>query len=144
MDWLRSQTRRDQRKAQSQHAHNPEPAGTGLDKIVWYKEPQLRQLYLLSTFLLVASATTGYDGMLVNTSQQMDRWKSYFPEHNNANKLGILINMYNIGSITSFFIVPYMADRFGRKFTIAIGCAFMVTGAFVGAFSNGYNSKWRP
>jgi hypothetical protein len=42
--------------------------------------------------------------MLINTSQQIALWGEYFPEHSNANKLGILINMFNIGSIISFFI----------------------------------------
>jgi hypothetical protein len=43
--------------------------------------------------------------MLVNTSQQMDTWKKYFsPEIENPDMLGLLINMFNIGSILSFFI----------------------------------------
>jgi sugar porter (SP) family MFS transporter len=108
------------------------------EKVTWYKEPHLRKLYFLSLFLLIASATTGYDGMMVNTSQQMDNWKEYFPEHKDENKLGILINMYNIGSIISFFIVPYMADLLGRKPTIMIGCVIMITGAMISAFCNGY------
>lgn len=124
-----------------QQAQRAQAEAPDFEKVTWYKEPHLRQLYFLSIFLLVGSATTGYDGMMVNTSQQMDRWKAYFPEYEDANKLGILINMYNIGSILSFFIVPYMADAFGRKTTIMIGCIIMVTGAFVGAFSNGYDSK---
>ena len=41
--------------------------------------------------------------MLINTSQQIDLWGKFFPETNDANKLGILINMFNIGSIISFF-----------------------------------------
>ncbi|KAM5342786.1 hypothetical protein ACJ41O_013752 [Fusarium nematophilum] len=107
-------------------------------KVIWYKEPHLRKLYILSIFLLVASATTGYDGMMVNTSQQMDNWKTYFPEVANESKLGILINMYNIGSIVSFFITPYMADGLGRKPTIVIGCVIMIAGAWISAFCNGY------
>ncbi|KPM43272.1 hypothetical protein AK830_g3230 [Neonectria ditissima] len=108
------------------------------EKVTWYKEPHLRNLYILSIFLLVASATTGYDGMMVNTSQQMSKWEDYFPEHENNNKLGILINMYNIGSIVSYFIVPYMADNLGRKPTIMLGCVIMIAGAFISAFCNGY------
>ncbi|CAM1501372.1 Fc.00g105340.m01.CDS01 [Cosmosporella sp. VM-42] len=108
------------------------------EKVTWYKEPHLRKLYFMCIFLLVASATTGYDGMMVNTSQQMNKWKAYFPEYKDTNKLGILINMYNIGSILSFFIVPYMADTFGRKLTIMTGCCFMLLGAMLGAFCNGY------
>ncbi|KAI8686617.1 hypothetical protein NCS56_00322000 [Fusarium sp. Ph1] len=107
-------------------------------KVTWYKEPHLRNLYCLIIFLLIASATTGYDGMMVNTSQQMDRWKEYFPEHENESKLGILINMYNIGSIVSFFITPYLADNLGRKPTIMIGCVIMIAGSFISAFCNGY------
>ncbi|RSL99642.1 hypothetical protein CDV31_012107 [Fusarium ambrosium] len=107
-------------------------------KVTWYKEPHLRNLYCLIIFLLIASATTGYDGMMVNTSQQMDRWKEYFPEHDNESKLGILINMYNIGSIVSFFITPYMADNLGRKPTIITGCVIMIAGSFISAFCNGY------
>lgn len=112
------------------------------EKVTWYKEPHLRKLYFMSIFLLVGSATTGYDGMLLNTSQQMDFWKEYFPEYTNAHKLGILINMYNIGSILSFFITPYCADRFGRKPTIMAGCVLMIVGAMVTTFSTGYSSKF--
>jgi sugar porter (SP) family MFS transporter len=109
------------------------------EKVIWYREPHLRKLYILTIFLLVASATTGYDGMMVNTSQQMDRWAQYFPETQNAHYLGILINMYNIGSIVSFFFVPYMADHFGRKPTIMIGCVIMIVGSMISAFCNGYD-----
>jgi hypothetical protein len=51
--------------------------------------------------------------MLVNTSQQIDRWKAYFPmtqagpgksQEVADSWLGLLVNMFNIGSIISFFI----------------------------------------
>ena len=43
--------------------------------------------------------------MLVNTSQQMDSWKAFFsPEVKSDNMLGLLINMFAIGSIISFFM----------------------------------------
>lgn len=108
------------------------------EKVTWYREPHLRKLYFLSIFLLVGSATTGFDGMMVNTSQQMDKWKKFFPEYENENKLGILINMYSIGSIVSYFITPYSADTLGRKPTIFVGCILMVAGSWISAFCNGY------
>ncbi|KAF4595725.1 hypothetical protein GQ602_001338 [Ophiocordyceps camponoti-floridani] len=109
-----------------------------LETVVWYREPHLRKLYFLCLFLLIGSATTGFDGMLQNTSQQMDAWKAFFPEYVDANKLGILINMYNVGSITSFFASSYMADVLGRKPTIMVGCVIMIAGSCVTALSNGY------
>ncbi|KAJ6438127.1 MFS hexose transporter [Purpureocillium lavendulum] len=108
------------------------------EKVNWYREPHLRRLYFLSFFLLIGSATTGFDGMLQNTSQQMDYWKTYIPEYNDANKLGILINMYNIGSIISYFISPYVADRLGRRPAIMAGCVFMIIGACITGAANGY------
>ncbi|KAK1964407.1 general substrate transporter [Colletotrichum sublineola] len=109
------------------------------EKVYWTKEPHLRKLYFSTIFLMVASATSGYDGMLVNTSQQMQRWKDYFGDGvSDNNKLGILINMFNIGSIISFFITPYVADTYGRKMAIISGCCFMVVGGCITAFCNGW------
>lgn len=36
---------------------------------------------------------------------------------------------------------PYVADHYGRKVAIVIGCLFMVLGGCLTAFCNGYNSK---
>lgn len=52
--------------------------------------------------------------MLVNTSQQIDLWTKFFPEadpHNamGTQYLGLLVNMFSIGSIISFF-VTYVAS----------------------------------
>jgi MFS family permease len=121
------------------------------EKVNWRKEPHLRKLYIMTIFLLIASATTGYDGMLANTCQQMDLFKRYFsnvfiwdPEtetyRQDENLLGIMINMFNIGSIISFFFTPYAADIFGRKPTIMAGCLIMILGACISAFTNGYGS----
>lgn len=113
------------------------------EKVSWTKEPHLRKLYMYALVLMVASATTGYDGMLVNVSQQIERWGDYFGEDvADANKLGILVNMFNIGSIISFFITPYVADHYGRKTAIMIGCSFMIVGGCLTAFCNGYGSKF--
>ncbi|KAI0602043.1 hexose transporter [Biscogniauxia sp. FL1348] len=117
------------------------------ERVSWTREPHLRKLYAMACVLMIASATTGYDGMLVNTSQQIDRWKQFFPETqagpDNSQEvadswLGLLVNMFNIGSVLSFFITPYVADHWGRKTSIAIGCAFMIAGGCISAFCNGY------
>jgi hypothetical protein len=42
--------------------------------------------------------------MMMSSSQQMDRWDKYF-DSPKGNRLGIMNNAYNIGSIISFFIV---------------------------------------
>lgn len=87
--------------------------GPQFEKVHWTREPHLRKLYAWAVILTLGSVTTGYDGMLVNTSQQIDRWKEYFPRTqvgpNNPQAvadswLGLLVNIFNIGSVISFFI----------------------------------------
>lgn len=138
-------------------------AAPKFEYVNWRQEPHLRKLYLMSFFLLIGAATTGYDGMLSNTCQQMNTFKSFFSrEHlgeqggvfiwhedtktwsTNSNRLGIMINMFNIGSIVAFFITPYSADRWGRKIVIMIGCVLMIIGSFISAFTNGYGSRFPP
>ncbi len=80
------------------------------EHVVWYKDPGLRKLYLVSCFgLMVASATTGYDGSLLNTVEQFDYWENYFDhvgtDPSQSSRLGLLTNMFTIGSIVSMFIV---------------------------------------
>ncbi|RYP79270.1 hypothetical protein DL769_003050 [Monosporascus sp. CRB-8-3] len=117
------------------------------ERVYWMKEPHLRKLYAWACVLMIASATTGFDAMLVNTSQQIDRWKEYFPMTQEGpdnpqevadSWLGLMVNLFNIGSIVSFFITPYVADHFGRKAAITYGCIFMIAGGCVSAFCNGY------
>jgi len=42
----------------------------------WYKQPELRKLYLMMPFLFLGSTTLGYDGSLLNGLQTMPAWKS--------------------------------------------------------------------
>lgn len=111
-------------------------------KVVWYREPHLRKLYAMSLVLMIASSTTGYDGSLINTSQQIQLWEDFFgPDIADNNKLGILVNMFNIGSIVSFCITPFVTDHYGRKPAIVAGCVLMVSGGCLTAFCNGYPSR---
>jgi len=107
------------------------------ERVVWHKLPNMRKLFFHCSVLCIASATTGFDGMMMNSSQQMDRWQNYF-EHPTSNRLGLMNNAYNIGSIISFFIVPFMTQWIGRKIPIMTGCAIMVVGSLVSCFSTNW------
>lgn len=43
-------------------------------------------------------------------------------------------------STHNFLYSPYMADRWGRKLPIIIGCLLMIMGGFLGAFCKDYGS----
>jgi len=113
------------------------------ERVQWTKDPALRKLYFYCIFgLMVASATTGYDGSLFNNMQQFDTFEAYFnkigTDKSQQNMLGLLTNAFTIGSIVSMFIVPPITDRYGRKPSIIIGCLFMVLGGFLTTFCNGF------
>ncbi|CAI4217423.1 unnamed protein product [Parascedosporium putredinis] len=80
------------------------------ERVNWRQEPHLKKLYFMSIFLLIASATTGYDGMLANTAQQMDKFKRYFSAENGKQ----------------------------NDPTIMLGCVIMIVGGIVSAVCNGY------
>jgi sugar porter (SP) family MFS transporter len=107
------------------------------EKVTWYKDRNLRRLYFWCSVLCIASATTGYDGMMLNTVQALNSWETYF-KNPAGSKLGFMNATYQIGNLIGFPVVPYMADWWGRRAPIAAGCVLMILGGFIGAFCNGY------
>lgn len=106
------------------------------ERVQWTKDPGLRKLYFYAFVLCIASATTGYDGMFFGSVQNFDTWNAYFHKPQGS-MLGLLGALYQIGSLCSIPLVPIIADRWGRKIPIAIGCVIMTVGAVLqGACQN--------
>ncbi|KAJ7671970.1 general substrate transporter [Mycena olivaceomarginata] len=107
-----------------------------LPNVNWRKDPGLRKLYFYAAIICVASATTGYDGSMLNNIRILPQWNDYFDNPQGSN-LGFLTALYSIGSIASLPIVPFIADRFGRKVAIIGGCILMIIAAGIqGASQN--------
>lgn len=70
----------------------------------------------------------------------MNQWQSYFNNPGGA-QLGLIVAMLDIGSIASFWMIPFFADNYGRKTPILIGNVIEITGALLSAFANGQGSK---
>ena len=54
---------------------SPPPAHPLEDERPWYKQPELRKLYLMMPLLFLGSTTLGYDGSLLNGLQTMPAWQ---------------------------------------------------------------------
>jgi len=111
-------------------------AAPDIPKVSWSKSKGMRALYFYCVILCVCSATTGFDGSLMNTSQILDSWQETMGHPTQA-VLGRLSAMYSIGSIVSLPIVPFVSDRFGRKTPITAGCIIMIVAAAVQASAHG-------
>jgi MFS family permease len=67
---------------------------------------------------------------MLNNLRMLDPFKQYFGDPQGI-QLGLLTALYSIGAIASLPVTPFIADHFGRKAAIALGCIVMVVGASV-------------
>ncbi|OAK94160.1 general substrate transporter [Phaeosphaeriaceae sp. SRC1lsM3a] len=88
------------------------------DQRPWYRQPELRKLYLMMPFLFLGSTTLGYDGSLLNGLQTMPAWKDSFP---------------GFGGFAVLLFTPYIADYLGRRHGTAIGCLLVILGSIIQA-----------
>ncbi|KAL2846430.1 general substrate transporter [Aspergillus pseudoustus] len=121
------------------------------DRTPWYKKPNLRILYLiLFPACMGIEITSGFDSQIINTVQIVYTWNKYFgdltgemtddglPEYKIPSELkGFLGAAYSLGAILSLPFVPWLNQRFGRRWTIMFGSWVSLLGAILQGFSNG-------
>jgi MFS family permease len=66
--------------------------------------------------------------MYMNNVQNFDSWRNFFDDPK-GDRLGLLIALYQIGSVASIPLVPLITDRWGRRPSIALGFIIMAIGA---------------
>ncbi|KAI1047346.1 hypothetical protein LB505_012769 [Fusarium chuoi] len=98
------------------------------EHVTWYKDPGLRVLTFYACVLCVSSMGTGWDGMYMGVVQNFDTWNDFFDKPEGS-RLGLLVALYQIGSVASIPLVPVIADRWGRRPCIALGFILMAIGA---------------
>ncbi|TFK23547.1 hexose transporter [Coprinopsis marcescibilis] len=107
------------------------------DQIPWYQKPNLRMLYFIfiptclgveMTSGQVDSVNFYFDSSMMNGLQAVGSWDLYFNKPRKA-ELGLMSAIYSLGAIVAVPFVPYVTDRFGRRFAILLGSIIMVLGA---------------
>lgn len=99
-------------------------AGAEFPKVNWIADAGLRKTYICLAFVVLTSATNGYDGSMVNGLQSLDIWQDYF-HHPSGSLLGLFSCIMSVGSLAALPCVPYIADILGRRMGIMIGCIIM-------------------
>lgn len=115
------------------------------DKTPWYKKPNLRGLYFwLFLCCMGVEMTSGFDSQLINSLQFSPAFITYFgnghkdAKGNNAiepNLLGFVNACYQLGSILAVPVAPWLAQRFGRRWSIMIGSLIQAVGAILQGFA---------
>lgn len=109
-------------------------AGRQFPAVTWYKDPALRKTYICLMFVVLTSATNGYDGSMMNGLQTLPYWQSYF-NNPHGSLLGLLNCIMAVGSLSAIPIVGYIPDLFGRRTGIVIGCLIMLLGVILQTIS---------
>jgi MFS family permease len=97
-----------------------EIAGRQFPTVTWYKDPALRKTYIVLMFVVLTSATNGYDGSMMNGLQTLPYWESYF-NNPHGSLLGLLNCIMAVGSLCAIPIIGYIPDILGRRLGIVIG-----------------------
>ncbi|WKT43893.1 Sugar/inositol transporter [Fusarium oxysporum f. sp. vasinfectum] len=112
----------------SEETHAPQGS-----TLPFWKQTELRKLYLMMVFLFMGSTTLGYDSSLLNGLQTMGSWQTFF-DHPEGSRLGIFGAMPGFGGLFVLLFAPYVADGLGRKKGTAIGCIVVIVGALMQCF----------
>ncbi|MCJ1385226.1 hypothetical protein MMC17_008347 [Xylographa soralifera] len=116
------------------HKTTFELAGREFPRVTWYTNPGMRKTYICLMFVVLTSATNGYDGSMVNGLQTLDAWQDYFG-HPTGSLLGLFSCIMSVGSICAIPVVPYTADLLGRRTGVFIGCVIMILGVVLQSIS---------
>ncbi|KAF2795075.1 hexose transporter protein [Melanomma pulvis-pyrius CBS 109.77] len=100
-------------------------AGKEFPNIRWWSLPRLRSTYFLLFFVILTSATNGYDGSMVNGLLSLDQFTNYMKNPSGSIK-GIFSGVMFLGSLLALPVTPYIADGLGRRWGICIGSIVMI------------------
>ncbi|KAF3904212.1 hypothetical protein ABW21_db0203243 [Orbilia brochopaga] len=124
------------------HIGNPaDPIVTALverDQTAWYKKRNLRYLYLIMFPTCIGiEMTSGFDSSMMNGLQAVANWDAYFG-FPRGSKLGILSASYSLGAIVGLPLIPFISNRWGRRWTIVFGSVIMIIGAVLQGCSQNF------
>lgn len=100
-------------------------AGREFPEVTWYQIPKMRAVYFLLFFVVLTSATNGYDGSMVNGLLSLDQFTDYMHDPSGSIK-GLFSGIMFLGSLLALPITPYIADGLGRRWGIFIGSLVMI------------------
>ncbi|KAF2472532.1 hexose transporter protein [Lindgomyces ingoldianus] len=99
--------------------------GKEFPHVSWWNLKNLRNTYLLLFFVVLTSATNGYDGSMVNGLLSLKQFKTYMHDPSGSIK-GLFSGIMFLGSLLALPITPYIADGLGRRWGICIGSTVMI------------------
>ncbi|KAH9907217.1 lactose permease [Xylariomycetidae sp. FL2044] len=121
--------------------HEVTAASVALAAAVAEQKPNLlsknmMRLYMIMAVGYLVSTLNGFDSSLMGAINAMPEYQATFGLNGEGSTTGIIFIIYNIGQITSFPFCGMIADGFGRRWCIFVGCLIVLIGTAVQGTAN--------
>ncbi|EGP90447.1 uncharacterized protein MYCGRDRAFT_36522 [Zymoseptoria tritici IPO323] len=101
---------------------------------LWSKS--MIKLYLIMAIGYLVSTMNGFDSSLMGAINAMPAYQKTFGLSGAGSSTGIIFIIYNCGQIAAFPFCGFLADGYGRRICILVGCILVVVGTAVQTTSN--------
>ncbi|KAH9211971.1 general substrate transporter [Leptodontidium sp. 2 PMI_412] len=98
---------------------------------LWSKS--MLQLYFIMGVGYLVSTMNGFDSSLMGSINAMDPYLKTFKMESAGASTGLVFIIYNLGQIAAFPFCGFLADGYGRRICIFVGCAIVLIGTAVQA-----------
>ncbi|PUU82756.1 general substrate transporter [Tuber borchii] len=95
------------------------------------------KLYLCLLVSYLVSTMNGYDGSLMGAVNDMKQYQKSFGLNGKGSSTGIVFMIYNLGQIAAFPAIGWLADGYGRRWGMFVGCVIVIVGTAVQATASG-------
>lgn len=92
----------------------------------------IKLCFIMSVSYLV-STLNGFDSSLMGAINTMESYQKTFGLKSAGAATGIVFISYNLGQIAAFPFCGFLADNWGRRFAIFVGCVVVVIGTAIQA-----------
>jgi len=96
---------------------------------LWSKS--MLKLYFIMAIGYLVSTLNGYDSSLMGAINAMKSYQDTFGLSGEGSSTGIIFIIYNCGQIAAFPFCGFLADGYGRRICIFVGCALVIVGTAV-------------
>ncbi|EDU45489.1 AraJ Arabinose efflux permease [Pyrenophora tritici-repentis] len=91
------------------------------------------QLYMIMGIGYLVSTLNGFDSSLMGSINAMKGYQNTFGLTGAGSSTGIIFIIYNLGQIAAFPVCGFLADGYGRRICIFVGCALVIVGTAIQA-----------
>lgn len=97
------------------------------DDTPWYKQRHLCLLNFSIFCMVILASANGYDGSLMNGLQALPQWQGFMHYPTGA-WLGFVNAVQSLGAFTTYPLVAWSANKFGRKRTLFVAYFWLLLG----------------